>query len=108
MNKQSVVSIRLSVSYWKSQSNKASFPGLPRSYLLFAFTIIHGSRRAAKNGEGLGAFIMAMTSGRCEVDVGGWGVILKIMSNVLNLKASFLPVKMSSFDHAEVWSPKLW
>ena len=71
--KQSVVGIRLSVSYWKSQSTKASFPGLPCSYLLFAFTIIHGSRRAAKNGEGLGAFIMGMTSGRCEVDGGEWG-----------------------------------
>ena len=35
----------------------ASFPGLSHFYLLFAFTIIHGSRRLAKNGEGLGAFI---------------------------------------------------
>ena len=34
-----------------------SFPGLPRFYLLFAFTIIHGSGRPAKNGKGLGAFI---------------------------------------------------
>ena len=36
--------------------NLASFPGLPRFYLPFAFTI-HGSGRSEKNGEGLGAFI---------------------------------------------------
>ena len=33
----------------------ASFPGLPRFFVLqFAFSIIYGSRRAAKNREGLG------------------------------------------------------
>ena len=40
-----------------TDSNVASFPGLPSFYLPFAFTIIHGSERPAKNGEGLGAFI---------------------------------------------------
>ena len=35
----------------------ASFPGLPRFYCPFRFTIIHAGRRPAKNGEGLGAFI---------------------------------------------------
>ena len=30
----------------------ASFPGLPRFYLPFAFTIIHQSGRPVKNGEG--------------------------------------------------------
>ena len=34
------------------------FPGLPRFYFLFPCTIIHRSRRLAKSGEGLGAFIM--------------------------------------------------
>ena len=34
----------------------ASFPGLSRFVLSFAFNI-HGSRRAAKNGEGLGTLI---------------------------------------------------
>ena len=29
----------------------ASFPGLPHFYLLFAFTIIHGNGRPAKNGD---------------------------------------------------------
>ena len=33
------------------------FPGLPRFYLPFVFTIIHRSGRLAKNREGLGAFI---------------------------------------------------
>ena len=46
----------------------ASFPDLPCFYLPFAFTIIHGSRRPAKNGEGLRAFIMWMMSGGRE----GW------------------------------------
>ena len=32
-------------------------PRPPPFYLPFAFTIIHGSGRPAKNGEGLGAFI---------------------------------------------------
>ena len=45
----------------------ASFPGLPRFYLRFAFTIIHGSGRSAKNGEGLS---IHHVSG-LEVDVGG-------------------------------------
>ena len=35
----------------------ASFPGLPRFYFPFAFTIIPGSGSLAKNKEGLGAFI---------------------------------------------------
>ena len=35
----------------------SSFPGLPYFYFPFVLTIIHGSRRLAKNGEGLGAFI---------------------------------------------------
>jgi len=41
-----------------------------------------------------------------EVDVGGRGRYSNMY--VLNLKVSFLPVKMSSFDHVKVWSPKLW
>ena len=40
-----------------------------------------------------------------EVDVGGEGPTFKY---VFKLKASFLPFKMSSFDHAKVWSPNLW
>jgi len=36
----------------------ASFPGLPRFFVLrFAFTILHGSRKTAKNREGLVSFI---------------------------------------------------
>ena len=38
-----------------------------------------------------------------EVEVVGRG-----RYSILNLKASFLPVKMSSFHHAKVWTPKMW
>ena len=80
-----------------------SFPGLPHSYLPFVFTIIHVSRTAAKNGKGLGAFI-TWVDARC-MDVGGRGLYSNMY--VLNLKASFSPVKTSSFGYANVWSPKL-
>ena len=58
----------------------ASFPGLPCFYLPFAFTITHGSGRPAKNGEGLGAFMM---SGGCEVDVGEQGPNTKTMHCII-------------------------
>ena len=35
-------------------------------------------------------------------------VVGKGRYSILNLKASFLPVKTSSFHHAKVWSPKMW
>ena len=73
----------------------ASFPGLPHFYLPLAFTIIHGSKRPAKKWGRPGSIHHVR---RCEVDVGGEGPIY-----LLNLKASFLPVKMSSFHHAKVW-----
>ena len=41
-----------------------------------------------------------------EVDV-GWGGGVGRGRILLKLKTSFLPVKTSSFDHANVWSPKL-
>ena len=43
----------------------------PFFVLRFAFSIIHGSGRVAKNGEDLGTLITWMTSGGREVDVGG-------------------------------------
>ena len=42
-----------------------SFPGLPRFYLLFAVTIIHGSRRPVKNGK----VIWMLSSECCQVDM---------------------------------------
>ena len=39
-----------------------------------------------------------------EVDIEGEGANIYIV----NLKTSFLPVKTSSYDHAKVWSLKLW
>ena len=41
----------------------------------------------------------------CEVGVSGEGPIFKYVRT--KLKANFLPVKTSSFDHTNVWSPKL-
>ena len=48
-------------------SKLASFPGLTCFYLPFVFTIIHGSGRPAKNGEGLRAFLndIRWTPGGC-------------------------------------------
>ena len=66
----------------------ASFPGLPRFYLPFAFTIIHRSRRPAKNWEGLEAFITWMTSGGCNVDVGGRGPTAKTTHKIICLSTS--------------------
>ena len=46
----------------------------------------------------------------CEVDIGGGVADVQIWcSNMytLHLKASFLPVKTSSFNHANIWSLKL-
>ena len=40
------------------KSKIASFPDLPHFYLPFAFTIIHGSRRPAKNGLSLPCIIV--------------------------------------------------
>ena len=54
----------------------ASFPGLPRFYLPFAFTIIHGSRRPGRPGN------IHDVSGR-EVDVGGEGPIFKYICTKL-------------------------
>ena len=42
----------------------------------------------------------------CEVDIEGEGANICIVN--LNLKMSFLPVKTSGYDHAKVWSLKLW
>ena len=55
-----------------------SFPGLPRFlffiFLLFSFVQYNTRKqKSTKNGEGLGIPITWMTSGGCEVDVGGRG-----------------------------------
>ena len=55
-----------------------------------------------KSREGLGAFI---TIGH-KVDKVGKGRYSNMY--VPHLKVNFLPVMTSSFNHAEVWSPKLW
>ena len=81
----------------------ASFPGLPRFYL--SFNCVHNNTREWKTGEKRGRpGSIHHVSGR-KVDIGGEGLIF-INIYVLNLKASFLPVKMSSFHHAKVRSLK--
>ena len=56
------------------QLHVASFPGLPR-FLFFGYST--RKRKSPKNGEGLGTPITWMTSGGCEVDVGGEGSTFK-------------------------------
>ena len=43
---------------------------------------------------------------RCEVGIEEGGGNIQNMY-ALNLKVSFLPVKMSSLNHTNVWRPKL-
>ena len=72
-----------------------AFPFLPS----FVFTIIHGSKELGGRLESIHHM-----SGR-EGDVGGRGQYSNMY--ILNLKASFLPIKTTSFDHTKLWSPKL-
>ena len=59
----------------------------PFFVLQFVFSTKHGSRRAAKNGEGLGTLITWMTSGGHAVDVGGKGATAKTMHCIICLSA---------------------
>ena len=68
--------------------------------LWFAFSIIHRSWRVAKNGEGL-EHITWMTSGGCEVDVGGGGGY----PTTFVCDKPFLLVKSSTVDLMNVWGP---
>ena len=70
--------------------NPSLVPGLSCFYALrFVLTIIHGSGRAAKNGEGLGAFITWVTSGCCKVDMGGGLSILLVLDQFVVQLARF-------------------
>ena len=70
-----------------------SFPGLPVFVLVFVQYITRNRKNSKKSGR---PGLIHHVSGR-EVDIGGRGQYLNI-----NLKAGFLPVKLSSFDHANV------
>lgn len=65
-------------SRWCAMCKMPSF--IPRSTPVFCFqvalTVIHRSRWAVTNGEGLGESIMWMMLGGCELDVGGAGPIV--------------------------------
>ena len=65
----------------------------------FVFIIVHRSGRPASRKRGRPGSIHNV-SGR-EVDIGDRDQYIS-MSSVLNLKASFLPLKTSSFDHTKV------
>ena len=82
----------------------ASFPGLSRIYLPFAFTIIHRIRRPTKTEKAWEHSPREWTQGECR----GGGAAIQIYTYVLNSRASFFLVKMSSFHHAKFWSPKTW
>ena len=69
---------------FRSSKTVSSFPGLPRFYLLFAFTIVGDQRKSEK----------AWKHSSRELDVGEEGPIYNMC--VINLKVSFLPIKTSS------------
>ena len=73
------------VSFRNLQVDQVKASLVPRPPLFFvlqfAFSIIHGSGRTVKNGEGLGTPITSMTSGGREVDVGGAVPIYKFVCN---------------------------
>ena len=76
----------------------ASFPPFVSS------VCFHNNTQEWKTGEKQGRpGSIHHVSGR-KVDVGGRGQYSNIY--ILSLRASFLPVKTSSFHHAKVWSPK--
>ena len=76
----------------------ASFPGLPCFYLLFVLEW----KTSEKQGRP-GSIHHKWTQGKQKVGRGRYSNV-----SVPNLKVSFLLVMTSSFNHAEVWSPKLW
>ena len=108
----------------------ASIPGFSRFYLLFVFTIIHGRRRAVKNGESLGSFIVWMTSDKVDVRGRGptaldhgqavysssrlqmlaWSILLVFTSNKVTLELNLcilecrlLPSPPTSTSHPLTW-----
>ena len=80
----------------------ASFLGLPHFNFRLCSQYYAEEKKNAKNGEGPRAFITWVDRGGRR----GRGRCSNMY--LLNLKASFSPVKVSSFDHAHIWCPKLW
>ena len=75
---------------------------VPRPPPFVPSVCVHNNTQERKTGEKWGRLgSIHHVSGR-KVDIGGEGADI----HVLNLRASFLPVKTSSFHHAKVWSPK--
>ena len=82
----SAILLQMQSARWGCVSTVASLPGLPRCFLPFAFTIIHGSGRPMKNGEDPKAFITWVDG--CEVDVVGEGLVFKYVRS--KLESEFL------------------
>ena len=83
----------------------------PFFVLLFAFTIIHRSRRAAKNMKGLGTPITWIMSVGHKVDMGGCCPSTNLCA--INDGARFLPVKLSIVNLVNSgpsyrWSTRWW
>ena len=75
----------------------------PRPPPFLPSVCVHNNTRERKTGKKQGRPGSIHHVSGHEVDVGGRGRYSNIY--VLNLKASFLPVKTSSFHHAKVGSP---
>ena len=73
-------------------SKLASFPGLTCFYLPFVFTIIHGSGRPAKNGEGLRAFLndIRWTPGGCGGEGGGGNCQCNVLDHLFECSTTVL------------------
>ena len=93
------------VVYGKKSSMYSSHSLVPRPPPFLPSVFFHYNTREQKTSEKWGRPRSIHHVSGCEVDVGRRGRYSNMY--ILNLKASFLLVKMSSFDHAEVWSPKL-
>ena len=92
------------ISAWPHKFTAKSF--VPRPPPFIPSVCVHNNTREWKTSKKLGRFESVHHVSRRKVDIRGRGWYSQIC-NVLNLKVSILRVKMSNFDHAKVWSPKL-
>ena len=92
------------ISAWPHKFTAKSF--VPRPPLFIPSVCVHNNTREWKTSKKWGRSESIHHVSRRKVDIRGRGWYSQIC-NVLNLKVSILRVKMSNFDHAKVWSPKL-
>ena len=77
---------------------------VPTPPLCLPSVCIHNNTQERKTGEKRGRPGRIHHVSGSEVDIGGGGRDRYSNMYILNLKASFLPVKTT---HANIWSPKL-